>query len=203
MTGVSQTRAEEEMAVAAASARVLRAVAGQDGAALAIAVTCHQVWWTLVDDPDGLAIRDASAVGVRVGVPVRIELRSDAVIHSIRRPPVAGKMDMIPGRETATVIEATQPGRFRGQRPRVCGLSHPLMAFELVAVPPVRFRTSLEALQDGASEAAGPAAAAGASFSPRAAPPAIASAASPRAPAWAPTSPAPAVARPATRGCGT
>jgi len=146
-------------AVFAGSSWVLRAVAGEREAALTIAVTGHQFWWDVVYDPGGLAIRDANEVVVPVGVPVRVELRSQDVIHSFWVPRIAGKMDMIPGRVNATVIEATEAGRFRGQCAEFCGLSHPLMAFELVAVPPERFRTFLEGLQGEAHEVAGPAAA--------------------------------------------
>jgi cytochrome c oxidase subunit 2 len=156
-------------AIFAASSMVLRAVAGQgapgrEQAALTIAVTGHQYWWDVVYDPEGLALRDANEVVVPVGVPVRIELRSADVIHSFWVPRVAGKMDMIPGRTNATVIEATEAGRFRGQCAEFCGLSHPLMAFEMVAVPPARFRSFLEGLQDGARDVTGPAAAGRAVF---------------------------------------
>jgi cytochrome c oxidase subunit 2 len=138
----------------ASSTAVLRAIAGTEPpAALTIAVTGHQYWWDVVYDPEGLALRDANEVVVPVGVPVRIELRSEDVIHSFWVPRVAGKMDMIPGRVNATTLTATKAGRFRGQCAEFCGLSHPLMAFEMVAVPPARFRTFLDGLQDGARDA--------------------------------------------------
>ncbi|ROU03771.1 cytochrome c oxidase subunit II [Histidinibacterium lentulum] len=142
-----------------ASTGVLRAVAGgREDAALTIEVTGHQFWWDVVYDPGGLAIRDANEVVMPVGVPVRIVLKSEDVIHSFWVPKVAGKMDMIPGRVNETVMTATEAGRFRGQCAEFCGLSHPLMAFEMVAVPPDHFRAFLEDLQGDAADVAGPAA---------------------------------------------
>ncbi|WP_306118854.1 MULTISPECIES: cytochrome c oxidase subunit II [unclassified Roseitalea] len=134
----------------------LRAIARTDDTAFVIEVTGHQYWWDVVYDPDGRAIRDANEIWVPVGEPVTFRLVTDDVIHSFWVPSLAGKMDMIPGRTNAFTMVASEPGRYRGQCAEFCGLSHPQMAFEVVAVPPDRFAAFLDELQGEARDAARP-----------------------------------------------
>ena len=61
------------------------------------------------------------------------------MIHSFWIPGLAGKVDMIPGRTNLLPVRATRAGRFRGQCTEFCGLSHALMAFEVVAMEPAAF----------------------------------------------------------------
>lgn len=149
-------------ALVVGSTLVLRAAAGpSDDAALTIEVTGYQYWWDVVYDPEGRALRDANEVWVPVGRKVRVILKSDDVIHSFWVPKVAGKMDMIPGHVNEMTLVATEPGRFRGQCAEFCGLSHPLMAFEMVAAPPEAFADYLDRLGDDAREPEDPRAAGG------------------------------------------
>lgn len=67
--------------------------------------------------------------------PVVIKLQSSDVIHSFWIPSLAGKMDVIPGRENRLVIEASKDGTFRGQCAEFCGWQHAHMAITLVAHP--------------------------------------------------------------------
>src|SRR6056297_892595 len=76
-------------AIFAGSSWILRAVDGERPSALTIDVTGHQFWWDVVYDPEGLAIRDANEIVVPVGVPVKVVLRSDDVIHSFWLPRMA------------------------------------------------------------------------------------------------------------------
>jgi cytochrome c oxidase subunit 2 len=129
------------------SAVVLRAASGPSGdATVTVEVTGYQYWWDVVHDPNGRALRDANEIWVPVGQKVRIVLKSDDVIHSFWVPKVAGKMDMIPGRVNEMTLVANEAGRFRGQCAEFCGLSHPLMAFEMVAVPPDEYQAYLDRL---------------------------------------------------------
>lgn len=52
-------------------------------------------------------------------------------------------MDMIPGRTNDLIVRADKPGRYRGQCAEFCGLSHALMAFDVIAMPPAAFDTGL------------------------------------------------------------
>ncbi len=131
----------------------LAAIGRVDRVAVVIEVTGHQYWWDVIYDPDDRALRDANEVVLPQGVPVTFRLKSDDVIHSWWIPSIAGKMDMIPGRVNEITVTATRTGRFRGQCAEFCGLSHPLMAFEVVVVPPQDFAAFLDALKGEARDA--------------------------------------------------
>ncbi|MGR3435923.1 MAG: cytochrome c oxidase subunit II [Shimia sp.] len=135
------------------STMTLRAVAaGLPEDAITIRVTGHQFWWDVVHDPDGRALRDANEVVVPVDVPLRFELESADVIHSFWVPSVSGKMDMIPGAGNVLAMTATEIGRFRGQCAEFCGLSHPLMAFEMVVVSAADYAAYLDRLDSEARD---------------------------------------------------
>src|SRR5690606_41386892 len=78
------------------------------------------------------------------GGPVRLLLRSDNVIHSFGVPRSAGKLVVIPGRSNEVVVEATEPGVFRGQCAEYCGGAHALMSFFVVAMPTPQYDAWLE-----------------------------------------------------------
>lgn len=135
---------------------VLRSIAGPTTPGHVIEVTGKQYWWDVVHDPDGRALRDANEIVLPLGVPVTFRLKSADVIHSFWVPSIAGKMDMIPGRVNQLTVTATEAGRFRGQCAEFCGLAHPLMAFEVVVLPPAQFAAYLEALDGEARDAVTP-----------------------------------------------
>jgi cytochrome c oxidase subunit 2 len=124
--------------------------------ALVVDVTGHQFWWDIVYDPDGEAIRDANELVLPQGRPVTLRLHAQDVIHSFWVPSISGKMDMIPGRVNTLTVTATQAGRFRGQCAEFCGISHPLMAFEVVVLPPDEFDAWLADTAGEARDAARP-----------------------------------------------
>lgn len=138
------------------SSITLRAIARTDPDATVIEVTGHQYWWDVIYDPDGRAIRDANEIVVPVGEPVTFRLKTTDVIHSFWVPSLGGKLDMIPGRTNSFTLTASEAGRFRGQCAEFCGLSHPKMAFEVVAVPPEDFTAFLDRLEGEARDAAMP-----------------------------------------------
>lgn len=82
----------------------------------------------------------ANEIYVPVGRAVEIALKSDNVIHSFWVPALAGKVDMIPGRTTRIVVQAREPGVYRGQCAEYCGIQHSWMAFYVVAVPEEEYR---------------------------------------------------------------
>ncbi|MEL6648629.1 MAG: cytochrome c oxidase subunit II [Pseudomonadota bacterium] len=139
-----------------ASTSVLVATTRHDPDALVIDVTGHQFWWDIVYDPEGIALRDANELILPVARPVTLRLRSEDVIHSFWVPSISGKMDMIPGRVNELTITATETGQFRGQCAEFCGLSHPLMAFEVTVLPEQAFEEWLTYTQGEARDAARP-----------------------------------------------
>ncbi len=107
---------------------------------LRIAVEGEQFWWRVRYQPTGAAPVDtANEIRIPVGRVVQFDLTAGDVIHSFWIPGLAGKMDMIPGRTNRLVVKATRPGRFRGVCTEFCGLSHALMAFDVVAMEPAAF----------------------------------------------------------------
>lgn len=105
-----------------------------------IEITGKMWWWEVryagADAPAVLA----NELYVPVGRPVEIALKSDNVIHSFWVPALAGKVDMIPGRTTRIVVQAREPGVYRGQCAEYCGIQHSWMAFYVVAVPEEEYR---------------------------------------------------------------
>lgn len=113
------------------------AVAADD---LRIKVKGEQFWWRVRYQPSGaIPVDGANEVRVPVGRNVELLLEAGDVLHSFWVPGLAGKMDMVPGRTNKLVVHATRAGRFRGQCAEFCGLSHALMAFDVIAMEPAAF----------------------------------------------------------------
>ena len=107
---------------------------------LNIAVEGEQFWWRVVYRSSGAApVEAANEVRLPVGRTVAFRLSATDVVHSFWIPGLAGKMDMIPGRTNTLVVRADKPGRYRGQCAEFCGLSHALMAMDVVAMEPAAF----------------------------------------------------------------
>ncbi|HEX5237635.1 MAG TPA: cytochrome c oxidase subunit II [Sphingomicrobium sp.] len=97
---------------------------------LSIKLTANQWWWDVQynsADPSK-TMRTANELHLPVGVPVRITLASNDVIHSFWVPSLAGKQDLIPGRENDITITPKRTGIFRGQCAEFCGVQHAHMA---------------------------------------------------------------------------
>lgn len=113
---------------------------------LRVEVEGEQFWWRVAYRPPGAApVVSANEVRLPVGRVVEMKLKGGDVVHSFWIPGLAGKMDMIPGRTNTLAVRATRPGRFRGQCTEFCGLSHALMAFDVVAMEPAAFDAWLAA----------------------------------------------------------
>lgn len=102
-------------------------------AQLTVEVTARQWFWDVSYPAAG--VRTANEIHVPVGVPVRVEVASGDVTHSFWVPELNRKVDAIPGRTNAVVLEATAAGVYRGQCSEFCGIQHANMAFEVVAEP--------------------------------------------------------------------
>jgi cytochrome c oxidase subunit 2 len=96
-------------------------------------------WWFQFEYPnekiEGVgALTTANELVIPAGRPVRIQLRTNDVIHSFWVPKLAGKVDMIPNRGNAIWMEADAPGYFWGQCAEYCGDSHAVMRFRVIAL---------------------------------------------------------------------
>jgi cytochrome c oxidase subunit 2 len=97
---------------------------------VSIQVTGKQWWWDVEYQGPTPAqnLRTANEIHLPIGVPVRIRLESQDVIHSFWVPNLAGKQDLIPGRTNDIMFVPRRTGLFRGQCAEFCGTQHTNMA---------------------------------------------------------------------------
>lgn len=139
------------MVVFGATVWVMRATANtMPPNALVIEVTGHQWWWS-VRYPEQ-QFTTANELHIPVGRPVAIKLTSADVIHSFWVAELHGKLDLMPGHTNTLVLQADQPGEFRGLCAEFCGLQHAKMMFVVVAEPPEQFAAWLQNEQQPAAE---------------------------------------------------
>ncbi|MGE5563451.1 MAG: cytochrome c oxidase subunit II [Bacillota bacterium] len=101
---------------------------------LSVTITGNQWWWDIVYNSGDASktLRTANELHLPVGVPTRIMLNSADVIHSFWVPSLAGKQDLIPGRENDITIVPRKTGMFRGQCAEYCGTQHAHMSLVVV-----------------------------------------------------------------------
>lgn len=108
-----------------------------DPDALVVEVVGHQWWWEF-RYPE-FDIVTANEFHIPVGRTIDLRLTSADVIHSFWIPRLAGKRDVVPGRENILWFKPDSVGRFVGQCAEFCGLSHALMKLEAVVDAPADF----------------------------------------------------------------
>lgn len=117
-----------------------------------IIVTGERFWWRVQYAADPQATVDSSRpleianeIRVPLGQRTELRLRSPELIHSLWIPSLAGKVDMLPGRETRLVLEPTRAGRYRGVCAEYCGTGHTGMAFTVDVMTVADFSRWLQA----------------------------------------------------------
>ena len=108
---------------------------------LEIELIGHQWWWEVRYQgavPSDL-VHGANELHLPVGVRTHLTLRSEDVIHSLWIPNLAGKQDLIPGRETELSLLPLRAGRYRGQCAEFCGVQHANMALDVIVESPAAF----------------------------------------------------------------
>ena len=96
-----------------------------------IEVVAEKFWWR-VTYPE-LGVTTANEIHLPAQERVRLRITSADVIHSFWVPQLAGKIDATPGHTTELVLEADEPGRYRGRCTEFCGLAHAQMVVWAVA----------------------------------------------------------------------
>jgi len=104
-----------------------------------------QKWQWLFTYPNGYVDEN---LHVPVGVPVRLIISSEDVIHSLFIPAFRVKKDAVPGRYTNAWFEATIPGEYEIFCAEYCGTSHSDMIAKVVVHPPGEFELWLENASD-------------------------------------------------------
>jgi cytochrome c oxidase subunit 2 len=118
-----------------------RRLARLGAAEVQIELTAHRFWWEVryQDADPSRVFTTANEIHIPVGKPVLVTLKADDVIHSFWVPNLAGKKDLIPGREATLTLQADIPGTYRGQCAEFCGVQHAKMALLVFADPPEQF----------------------------------------------------------------
>lgn len=114
-----------------------------------IAVSGERFWWRVsygVTGAPGVVrslpqggIPSANEIVIPLGQRTTILLGSPDVIHSFWVPPLAGKMDAIPGRVNRLILEPTKIGVYNGTCAEFCGLSHARMGLKVIVVSSADF----------------------------------------------------------------
>ncbi len=101
--------------------------------ALEVEITAKQWWWSVRyhGAQPWQTLETANELHLPVGMPVHITLKSQDVIHSFWVPNLAGKQDLIPGRETDITLKPSRTGLYRAQCAEFCGVQHAHMALDV------------------------------------------------------------------------
>lgn len=109
----------------------------KDKDAIHVKVTAHQFWWQF-EYPD-LGIATAQDLVIPQGKKIAFDLISADVNHAFWVPSLGGKIDTNPGITNTLYLEADEVDTFKGKCAELCGASHALMDFKVVAKSPADF----------------------------------------------------------------
>lgn len=106
--------------------------------AVVVNVTGHQWWWEFeypdFVTADGRTLKTANELHIPAGVTTQLVMTSADVIHSFWVPPLNGKRDVVPGKETSMKLtpDADVAGQIiPGQCAEYCWLAHADMRFNV------------------------------------------------------------------------
>ena len=137
----------------------MSSVNAESPSAMRVEVVGHQWWWEY-RYPD-LNVVTANELHVPVGVPLRLELTSNDVIHSFWAPQFGWKKDAIPGKTNTMPVQVDQPGVYDGTCTEYCGTQHAWMRVRVVAQSTDEFNAWVQQQQQPASSSQDPTAARG------------------------------------------
>src|SRR6267154_2702953 len=115
----------------------------------------HQWWWEIRYPELGIVTANELHLPASDGtrrLPTFLKLQSADVAHSFWVPQLAGKTDVIPGRENAMWFEPTQPGTYLGNCAEYCGMQHARMLIRVIVHPPGEFEHWVAQQQQAAAE---------------------------------------------------
>lgn len=118
--------------------------------ALLVEVTGYQYWWHF-NYPEQ-EISTSQDMYIPTGEKVYLHIKSNDVIHSFWVPTISGKMDANPENTNVMYVEAYEEGVYWGKCAELCGPSHSLMDFKLIAVSPEEFDQWVEDMQNADPE---------------------------------------------------
>lgn len=83
--------------------------------------------------------REIDQLHVPIGVPIKLTMTSEDVIHDFFVPAFRVKEDVLPGRYTSIWFQATQLGTFPFECAQMCGALHSSMRGEVIVMKPDDF----------------------------------------------------------------
>jgi cytochrome c oxidase subunit 2 len=98
--------------------------------------------------------REINTLHVPMGVPIRLMMTSQDVIHSFYVPAFRVKQDVLPDRYTQLWFTATQVGDYPLYCTQYCGLDHSKMGGQVIVMPPRAYARWLDENNTGTSLAA-------------------------------------------------
>ncbi|WP_213585534.1 cytochrome c oxidase subunit II [Paenibacillus sp. J2TS4] len=121
----------------------------QNDDVLQVKVTAHQFWWQFEYPQHGIVT--AQDLVIPAGQKVSFQVTASDVNHSFWVPALGGKIDTNPGMMNVSHLEADEPGIYRGKCAELCGASHALMDFKVVAKTEADFLDWIEAMKKPAT----------------------------------------------------
>ncbi|SFS30050.1 cytochrome c oxidase subunit II [Marininema halotolerans] len=116
-----------------------------------INVTGYQYWWKFNYPQAG--ITTANEVHIPAGRPIEFVMQSHDVIHAFWVPSLGGKRDLEPGRMNRLILKADKPGTYEGKCTELCGASHALMNFRVIAHQTAEYDAWIRSMQKVNSQA--------------------------------------------------
>nr|WP_157091762.1 cytochrome c oxidase subunit II [Methylobacterium nodulans] len=114
--------------------------------AIEVQVVAKQWMWKTLHSNGA---REINELHVPIGVPVRLALRSQDVIHSFFVPAFRLKQDVVPGQLHETWFQATKLGVFHLLCAEYCGTDHSRMRGKIVVMTPEDYAAWLAAQPEG------------------------------------------------------
>ena len=99
-------------------------------------IVAKQWMWKI--DHDG-GRREINALHVPIGIPIRLTMISEDVIHSFYVPAFRIKQDVLPGRYSTLWFEATRPGVYHLFCAEYCGTNHSRMVGQVIVQTPEEY----------------------------------------------------------------
>ncbi|RPF56120.1 cytochrome c oxidase subunit II [Aquisalibacillus elongatus] len=124
---------------------------GEEMDSIWINVTGAQYWWHF--EYEDLEVSTSQELYIPTDRRVYLSMVSQDVIHSFWVPSIDGKMDVNPtGNTNEMTLLAQEEGVYFGKCAELCGPSHSLMDFKVVAVSPGEFEQWVQDMQSVTGE---------------------------------------------------
>lgn len=104
-------------------------------------------WMWKFQHPEGN--REINDLHVPVGVPIKLTMTSEDVIHSFFVPAFRVKADVLPARYTTVWFEATKPGKYHLFCAEFCGAEHSRMGGSVYVMEPHDYEAWLAGKEPG------------------------------------------------------